>query len=74
MVPGESVSEHFPAELQMRLDHLALREPPRASSGEAIGDGEQGDVGRHRLARHQVVVDRHAGGERALVDQEANRR
>ncbi len=40
-----------------------------AASGEAVGDGEQGDVGGDRLGRPQVLVDA-ARRQRRLVDEE----
>ena len=45
-------------------------EGPAAAGREAVGDGEQGDVGGDRLGRPQVLVDP-ARRQRHLVDEEA---
>ena len=43
---------------------------PAAAGREAVGDGQQGDVGGDRLGRPQVLVDA-ARRQRRLVDEEA---
>ena len=65
--PAASISR---GQLQVRLDHLGARERALAAGGEAVGDGQQGDVGADGLGRAQVLVDP-PRRQRALVDEEA---
>ena len=68
--PVEGGGEHLAGELEVGLDRLLGGEGAAAASGEAVGDGEQGDVRGHRLGRPQVLVDA-ARRQRHLVDEEA---
>jgi hypothetical protein len=69
-VPGERLAEHFPGEVEVRLDHLGARQGPLATRGQPVGDSQQRDVGRDRLGRDQVVVDR-PPRQRSPMNQEA---
>ena len=68
--PVEGRGEHLAGELEMGLDRLLGGEGPAAAGREAVGDGEQGDVGGDRLGGPQVLVDP-PGRQRHLVDEEA---
>ena len=69
-VPVERRADHLAGQVEVGLDHLRSRDRALPARGEAVGDGEQGDVGATGSVSPQVVVDPPAG-ERALVDQEA---
>ena len=58
------------ASVEVGLDHLRAGQRPGAAGGEAVGDGQQGDVDADRLGRPQVLVDA-ARRQRRLGDQEA---
>ena len=45
---ASAAGQHLAGELEVRLDHLRRRGRPGAPRGEAVGDGEQGDVGGDR--------------------------
>src|SRR5215207_7606996 len=49
--PVEPGGDHLPSQLQVRGDHLRRRDRAGAAGGEAIGDGEQGDVDGDRFGR-----------------------
>src|SRR3954447_7989248 len=68
--PVQRGAEHLACQSQMRLDHLGAGDRAMAARGEAIGDGQQGDVGGDRFGRAQVLVDA-PSRQRRLGDQEA---
>src|SRR5680860_269477 len=68
--PLERRREHLPGQAEVALDRLLGGERPAAAGREPVGDGEQSDVGGHRLGRPQVLVDP-ARRQRRLVDEEA---
>src|SRR4051794_1532517 len=70
VVPGQGIAQHLAGEVEVRLDHLLARQRTLPACREPIGDGQQGDVGGHRLGRDEVVVDR-PPRQRALMDQKA---
>ena len=67
---SSAAADHLAGQVEVGLDHLGAGDRPGAAGGEAVGDGEQGDVDGDRFGGPQVLVDA-ARRQRRVADHEA---